>query len=127
MTTPAPGWYPDPAGRPQLRWWDGGAWSAAAPAATSPLYGTASPGPVAPPRGSSSGGNPLVAANKNSLITLTASVIYVFIALASHVVFFGILPALYAVRSFQAKERLAPFAALGAVAAVGTALVMLNH
>jgi membrane protease YdiL (CAAX protease family) len=23
---PAPGWYPDPAGRPQRRWWDGAGW-----------------------------------------------------------------------------------------------------
>ena len=25
---PAPGWYPDPSGAPDERWWDGAAWSA---------------------------------------------------------------------------------------------------
>ena len=27
MTGPPPGWYPDPAGTPQSRWWDGHQWS----------------------------------------------------------------------------------------------------
>ncbi len=27
MTGTAPGWHPDPAGRWQLRWWDGAAWT----------------------------------------------------------------------------------------------------
>ena len=28
MTSPKPGWYPDPAGHPELyRWWDGARWT----------------------------------------------------------------------------------------------------
>lgn len=27
MSTPIPGWYADPAGTPQLRWWDGTQWT----------------------------------------------------------------------------------------------------
>lgn len=30
MTTPAPGWYPDPSGNGGQRWWDGTAWADAA-------------------------------------------------------------------------------------------------
>ncbi|WP_382309849.1 DUF2510 domain-containing protein [Herbiconiux sp. UC225_62] len=40
QTTPA-GWYADPAGSPQLRWWDGGAW-------TDHLQAPAQAAPVAP-------------------------------------------------------------------------------
>ena len=27
MSQPVPGWYPDPAGSPRLRWWNGGIWT----------------------------------------------------------------------------------------------------
>ena len=27
MTTPVPGWHPDPQGRPRQRWWDGARWT----------------------------------------------------------------------------------------------------
>jgi hypothetical protein len=51
MTTPPaplPGWYPDPAGGPGQRYWDGREWAAVAP----PLAGTpVPPGPPLPPVG----------------------------------------------------------------------------
>lgn len=35
--TPAPGWYPDPSGAPQQRWFDGSTWTAhSAPLAPAP-------------------------------------------------------------------------------------------
>lgn len=59
MTTPAPGWYPDPHGQPQTRWWDGSTWTAhtqpdppapvvMAPAPSQPMWGTPPPPVVYP-------------------------------------------------------------------------------
>ena len=36
VTTQAPGWYPDPAGGPSQRWWDGSQWTNLAPTPTPP-------------------------------------------------------------------------------------------
>ncbi len=69
---PPPGWYPDPAGRPGTRWWDGQGWTEhvqqAAPPSTHPP-----PGPqVAAGRGSSLYEQPvLVVSQKTKLIELT--------------------------------------------------------
>lgn len=41
---PPPGWYPDPAGRPGYRWWDGSAWTeSVSPATPAPGAGSAKP------------------------------------------------------------------------------------
>ena len=64
MTTPAPGWLPDPTGRHEYRYWDGASWSndvadagvAAVDALTAPL---AAPGsPAAPPGPAGPAGDP---------------------------------------------------------------------
>ncbi|GAB1824066.1 DUF2510 domain-containing protein [Herbidospora sp. RD11066] len=44
MTTTPAGWYPDPYGTPQLRWWDGSQWTDA----THPLEGQEAPAPPEP-------------------------------------------------------------------------------
>jgi Protein of unknown function (DUF2510) len=52
MTTPAPGWLPDPSGRHEYRYWDGGSWtpdvSDGGLTATDPVPGLPSPGDAAP-------------------------------------------------------------------------------
>jgi hypothetical protein len=44
-TTPA-GWYADPAGSPQLRWWDGSGWTDHLQAPAAQTTGTSSPAPA---------------------------------------------------------------------------------
>ena len=36
-TPPPPGWFPDPSGQPQLRWWDGAAWTSHTAAPSAPV------------------------------------------------------------------------------------------
>ncbi|WP_449066602.1 DUF2510 domain-containing protein [Planomonospora algeriensis] len=54
MTTQTPaGWYPDPYGSPQLRWWDGSQWTDATHPLDAPPAGQAGP---STPQGSQSQG-----------------------------------------------------------------------
>ncbi len=47
--SPAPGWYPDPGGQPDLlRFWDGNAWTPATRPATLPAAPSPQPAPVVP-------------------------------------------------------------------------------
>lgn len=45
---PAPGWYPDPAGGPARRWWDGRDWTDVLEDVAAPTRGTTSAGPPEP-------------------------------------------------------------------------------
>lgn len=76
MTQPPPGWYPDPGGQAVLRYWDGGAWTAA----MSPLPGTAVPAgppPEAPAAEPPSPSTPLV-----RVLQVVGSALLVVVALA---------------------------------------------
>jgi hypothetical protein len=61
--------------------------------------------------------------NQLSLTATALAVLYVFIAISTHFVLFGIAPALMCVRAFQRKEKLAPLALVAAIVAIGTAVV----
>ncbi|QNK81420.1 DUF2510 domain-containing protein [Nakamurella sp. PAMC28650] len=152
MTAPTAGWYSDPNGAPTLRYWNGTAWTDATQQAPSPAvqspYGQAGPygqtgtypgafpagpnpsyayppAPTPPPGGGAAAG--LWAQNKTSFITVAICIVYLVIAGFSHLVFFGILPVLYTVRSFQAKESLAWLAAAVTVVTIGFSIWRTTH
>lgn len=156
MSAPTAGWYADPNGGSGLRFWNGTGWtdstqpSPSQPAPAEPAssaYGQSSysqpapyggypgsfpPGPgatraypPAPVPGRQGAG--LWAQNKTSFITVLICIVYLVIAGFSNLVFFGILPVLYTVRSFQAKESLAWLAALVTVVTIGFSIWRTTH
>ncbi|MBY6385507.1 DUF732 domain-containing protein [Rhodococcus erythropolis] len=48
MTTPGPGWHPDPEGNQQLRYWDGQQWTSATQPPPQPTLPPAPPEPIDP-------------------------------------------------------------------------------
>ena len=130
VTSPAPGWYPDPSGRPGERWWNGGSWTddvretqnrpaqpatqvdaphgwdgfgnpAAPPAAPPPAY-NAPPryATAAPPQRS------WVKQNGYSLATVGVVIAYLLVLAFAGIVFLGILPIFMAYSAVQRKEPL---------------------
>ena len=143
MTQPA-GWYTDPQDARQLRFWNGTAWTAqTAPQQYSPPpqqyppapqqypaapYYPPAPGqyPPAPSQfGAPLGQRTLLQANRYAAITVGVSAIYVALAIATGIAFLGIVPVLFAARSFRARERFAVVAAAAAAVAVIAAVVTL--
>lgn len=154
-TSPDAGWYADPNGGPGLRYWDGAGWTAAtqqvpaafgnpsadngfagyAPAGGAPGYpgpGAPYPGGGLPGAGLPGAGLPanrprasFLARNRYFAITTAICVVYAVIASFSNFAFFGVLPALYTFRSFQAKEPLALVALLVTVATIFFSLRMI--
>ncbi|MGI8666138.1 MAG: DUF2510 domain-containing protein [Jatrophihabitans sp.] len=147
MTEIVAGWYPDPAGGPLNRWWDGRQWTAATvpltPAyAGPPPASSYTPQPLAqdPYRGplpyntqpgygtaAGYGTAPRTAWQRNRYTLITAGVVigYAILGLATHFVLIGILPIVFAVRAFRARERLAPLAAVAAGLSVILSIMLL--
>jgi hypothetical protein len=65
--------------------------------------------------------------NRLSFTTLAVVAAYVVIAATTHVVMLGILPVLLSFRAFRRGEMFAPFALVGALAAVLIAVSALSH
>ena len=136
MTTPAAGWYTDPAGTGGVRWWDGYRWTGNIhPPAGYPPTGyppTGYPPAGYRPAGPDSTGDPTVAdagrqqtfkpgpgyggtgssasllqRNRLSLIAVAVIAGYAVLAFVVHIVLFGLLPILFAVRAVRAREPLA--------------------
>ena len=79
------------------------------------------------PIGSQPGTTPanLLQRNRYTAITVAIALVYVLVAVAAHFVFIGVLPILFSVRAFRARERLAPVSAVVAGLAIIFAIVMM--
>ena len=138
-----PGWHPDPQDPAlSLRWWDGTQWTGdvrpSAPTAPPPM-GNASwdagrTWSNSAPAAWSSSSQPgpyteqtFARRNQRSLTAVGVAALYVLIAVTAHVVFFGILPILFSVRAYRAREPLAPLAIAAAAVAVVVAIASLVH
>jgi hypothetical protein len=128
----APGWHPDPANPSgSLRWWDGTRWTDQTQPARAtggapdsswtgmPMSygGTATPRPSSVSRASNVS---FAHQNQRSLTAIGFAALYVVVAMTTHVVFLGIIPAMAAYRAIQRKE---PLAWVG-VAAAAVAIAM---
>jgi hypothetical protein len=105
VTTPAPGWYPDPAQPGATRWWDGRTWTehVAVAAPPAPTWGGQqqwAPAQPAAPRG-------WLQRNKLSLATVGVVLLYLLLLAYAHVAVLGILPIVLAVRALRGKEPMA--------------------
>jgi Protein of unknown function (DUF2510) len=150
MTSPPPpGWYSDPGGTTQLRWWNGQNWTAEmspgmpAPPVTGFPQVPTQPGPVfgtpVPPQAQPSGYQPYLPsavvqpqrsiwqANPHSTRALVVTAIYVVIAVATPFGLLGIVPIFASIRSLQAGERLAPAAVGAAALAFIVGMLKLTH
>ncbi len=131
---PPAGWYKDPAGTDARRWWDGQAWGGLEELPQIDAGGEQPPvdqhrpkvierpptrsSPVGP-RGFAS----LAEKNGSALTTVAIAIVYVALAAAFHIHFFGILPIFTALASYRRREFLWP---LAAALAVGTLVFSLS-
>ncbi len=135
-----------------MRWWDGTRWTSDVRPIPGPPPGPyrGAPGPnggrLGPENGQfgSSGGTPpgwygptgppqwsgtqvsFARRNQRSLTAAGVATLYIVVAVASHLVFFGILPLILSIRAWQARETLAPLAIVVTVVAILVSVIALT-
>jgi hypothetical protein len=133
MTSPAPGWYPDPSGAPALKWWDGYHWTdhqqyqSATAQPPGPLGGWYAPGSTSAPTAVAVQRHSARVKNTYASITFGVVALYLVLTVSAGISVLGILPALMTYRSFRAQEKLAPVALIATVVAIGFALWVRSH
>ncbi|MDQ1730117.1 MAG: hypothetical protein QOK10_276 [Pseudonocardiales bacterium] len=92
-----------------------------------PQYYTAPQAGYAPNYGAPAGQQPgtILQQNRYSAITVAVAILYAILAIGVHIVVIGVLPILFCVRAFRAREPYRVAAAVAAAAAVIFALTML--
>ena len=64
--------------------------------------------------------------NQRSLTAAGVATLYIVVAVASHLVFFGILPLILSIRAWQARETLAPLAIAVTIVAILVSVIALT-
>jgi hypothetical protein len=144
---PPAGWYPDPNGSADQRWWNGQSWTSDMSPAPAPVASAAVPvatgfatqpyatQPYAPQAHTSqpyaqsyaaATTAPSTRGNRYAFITFGIVALYILIAVMSHVVVLGILPLGMSLRSKQAREPLAPLAIVAAIVSIVVAVAALS-
>jgi hypothetical protein len=82
-------------------------------------------GPTGPPQWSGTEAS-FARRNQRSLTATGVAILYIIVAITSHLVFFGILPLLFSVRAWQARETLAPLAIAASVVAILVSVIALT-
>jgi hypothetical protein len=82
-------------------------------------------GPTGPPQWSGTEVS-FARRNQRSLTATGVATLYIIVAVASHLVFFGILPLILSIRAWQAKETLAPLAIAATIVAILVSVVALT-
>jgi uncharacterized protein DUF2510 len=136
MTQAVAGWYPDPAGGPLSRWWDGSQWTEATmPAPAYAASGYAPSGYAAHGYGTAAASYPayrpvqplnrtFLQANWYTCLATGFAVGYLLLEFFAHVVILGIVPVVMSLRAFRIKER---YAVVSAVAAGLAVIIGLSH
>lgn len=71
-SSPQPGWYPDPSGSANVRWWDGNQWTEHTQQPAAAPQPAAAAAPHAGPRPAGPSGSALQASNTSPVVLLTA-------------------------------------------------------